>query len=122
MAVTGFVLAGLAYVAYREVIHRQQAASHAAKVVAAKKVKSAQQILDSEIVASQINGCLRGNLLRETVNTDTLIIKKFMLIAAEQYAKVGTPFAQNRAKSYRSGALKLRLVPEPNCAKVIFKP
>lgn len=122
MAATGLILAGLAYITYREVIHKQQIATHVAKVAAAKKVKTAQQILDSQLIASQITACLRGNVLRDTVNTDTRVIKQFMLIAADAYAKVGTPFAVKRAASYRAGAERLKLVPEPDCAKVIFKP
>lgn len=122
MAATGLILAGLAYLTYREVIHKQQVATHVAKVAAAKKVRSAQQVLNSELIAAQITACLRGNILRGTVNTDTLVIKQFMLIAADAYAKVGTPFAVKRAASYRTGAERLKLVPEPNCEKVIFKP
>lgn len=97
-------------------------ATKAAAKTAAKKVKTAQERLNDELVTSQVKACTRGNVLRNTVNRDTLVIKQFMLLAAAQYAKVTTPFAQQRASDYRTGAAKLRLVPLPNCARVIFKP
>lgn len=97
-------------------------ATKAAAKTAAKKVKTAQETLNDELVTSQVKACTRGNVLRNTVNRDTLVIQQFMLLAADQYAKVKTPFAQQRAADYRTGAAKLRLVPLPDCARVIFKP
>lgn len=97
-------------------------ATKAAAKTAAKKVKTAQENLNDALVTSQVKACNRGNILRNTVNQDTLVIQQFMRLAAAQYAKVKTPFAQQRAADYRTGAAKLRLVPLPNCARVIFKP
>lgn len=120
----------------REIANRQNHAAHVATVVAkkavktatkaaaktaAKKVKTAQEKLNDAIVASQIKACKRGNVLRNTVNRDTLVIQQFMRIAADQYAKVKTPFAQRRAADYRAGADQLRLVPLPNCGSVIVR-
>lgn len=127
----------------KEIAHRQNHTAHVAKVAAAKstkaaktaaktavkaaaktakKVKTAQERFNDELVASQINGCKRGNVLRRTVNRDTLVIKQFMLLTAAQYAKLKTPFAQRRAAAYRTGAAKLQLVPLPHCARVVVRP
>lgn len=97
-------------------------ATKAAAKTAARKVKTAQERLNDELVTSQVKACKRGNILRRTVNRDTLVIQSFMRLAADQYAKVKTPFAQQRAASYRAGADQLRVVPLPDCARVIFKP
>lgn len=97
-------------------------AAKAAAKTAAKKVKTAQETLNDALVASQIRACNRGNVLRRTVNSDTLVIQAFMRLAAAQYAKVNTPFAQQRAAQYRKGAAALRLVPLPKCGSVIVRP
>lgn len=97
-------------------------ATKAAAKTAAKKVKTAQEKFNDELVKSQITACRRGNILRRTVNSDTLVIQQFMRLAASQYAKVKTPFAQRRAADYRAGADRLRLVPLPNCGSVIVRP
>lgn len=94
----------------------------AAAKTAAKKVKTAQEEFNDDLVASQIKACKRGNVLRRTVNSDTLVIQAFMRLAAAQYAKVNTPFAQQRAAQYRKGAAALRLVPLPKCGSVIVRP
>lgn len=127
----------LAIYSVREISHRQNHAAHVATVAAktavktatkaaaktaAKKVKTAQEKLNDALVASQIKACKRGNILRRTVNKDTVVIQVFMRLAAAQYAKVKTPFAQQRAAGYLAGAAQLRLVPLPNCGSVIVRP
>lgn len=141
VVVTAIVGVFAAIYSVREITHRANHTAHVAKVdavksaktaaktavkkatkAAAKKVKTAQEKLNDALVASQIRACNRGNVLRRTVNSDTLVIQAFMRLAAAQYAKVNTPFAQHRAAQYRTGAAALQLVPLPKCGSVIVRP
>lgn len=138
---TGVIGVFAAVYSVREIAHRQNHTAHvateaaaksaskavkkatkAAAKTAAKKVKTAQEKLNDSLIRSQISACKRGNVLRRTVNSDTLVIQSFMRLAAAQYAKVKTPFAQQRAADYRAGADHLKLVPLPNCGHVIVRP
>jgi hypothetical protein len=93
-----------------------------ADALVVKKAIEVGNATNRKIVQSQINGCRRGHRLRDQVNYDTGLIREAVKLAANDAAAHPDRASQARAKRYEAIVAKLRDVPQPDCAKVIYRP
>ncbi len=114
------VLGAILVVRHDEQVTVQKAAAAQALVVA--KAVEVNNATNLKIVQSQINGCVRGHRLRDQLNYDTGLIRQAVRLAANGAAAHPDASSQARAKRYRAIVAKLRDVPQPDCAKVIYRP
>lgn len=87
-----------------------------------QRLEAAQRADSAKIVASQINACARGNILRAAVNADTNIIQYFMRELTKAANQRGGRDATQRAQVYSALASVLVKVPIPDCARVVYHP
>lgn len=90
--------------------------------VAVWGVRHDQGNVNRKIVASQLNACERGGVLRAQVNYDTDLIRTFMLEAVKATRAKKGKQDKVRAASYQRLANGLLDVSQPTCGVVIYHP
>lgn len=113
---TGFFIA-VVIVAVWAVNRSRVSAEHSQRLFNQSQVE-----INTKIVQSQLNGCIRGHSLRAQVNFDTDLIRTFMLAAVKATKAKPTVADQKRAALYQRLADGLKDVAQPDCNAVIYRP
>lgn len=113
---TGFFIA-VVLIAVWAVNRSRVSAEHSQRLF-----NESQVLINTKIVQSQLNGCIRGHQLRAQVNFDTDLIRTFMLAAVKAAKSKPTVADQKRAELYQRLADGLKDVAQPDCNSVIYRP